>query len=110
MVRSTFASAVCEVCMLHRPQSSGHVTTALDLRIRQAEIVAEVPLLHLEVQLDVAEDDVAKLPVLGALTSAITTLPSSAKMSAGMTLVHSGQSDSVCLGKPFCSGLMGAPV
>ncbi len=38
----------------------------LHLRIRQAKIVAEVPLLHLEIELDVAEDDVAKLAVLGA--------------------------------------------
>ena len=38
---------------------------ALDLRIRQSQVVAEVPLLHLEIELDVAEDDVAKLAVLG---------------------------------------------
>ncbi len=40
--------------------------SAFDLRIGEPEIVAEVPLLHLEVQLDIAEDDVAKDAVLGA--------------------------------------------
>ena len=39
--------------------------TALDLRIRQPEIVSEVPLLHLEIEFDVAEDDVVKSTVHG---------------------------------------------
>ncbi len=36
------------------------------LRIRQAKIVAEVPFLHLEIEFDVAEDDVAKVAMLDA--------------------------------------------
>src|SRR5579864_8866657 len=39
---------------------------ALDLRIGKPEVVAEVPLLHLEIEFDVAEDDVAKAAMLGA--------------------------------------------
>ena len=40
---------------------------SFDLRVREAKVIAEVPFLHLEVELNVAEDDVAEMPVLGTL-------------------------------------------
>ena len=39
---------------------------AFDLRIGEAEVVAKVPLFHLQVKVDIAEDDVAKRAVLSA--------------------------------------------
>ena len=52
--------------MPHKPAIVRTGLPAFDLRIRQAEVVAEVPFFHLQVQIDVAEDDVAKVAVLGA--------------------------------------------
>ena len=53
---------------VHAAQAAivGTRLSAFDLRIGEPEIVAEVPLLHLEVEFDVAEDDVAKAAMLGA--------------------------------------------
>ena len=40
----------------------------------------------------------------------MTTLPPSSKILASISCVHSGQSDWVVLGRPFCRGWMGEPV
>jgi hypothetical protein len=73
----------------------------------ELEVVAEVPLLHLEVQVNVAEDDVAEVAMLSQDFN-ITSSLSSATTCAGMTFVHSGHSDSVFFRRPRCHGLIGA--
>ena len=67
LVRSTLASPVWLVCRLHRPQSSGQRVALVTIGVLEAAVVAEGPLLHLQVEPGVGVDDVAKVAVLGAV-------------------------------------------
>ena len=74
-------------------------------------MIAELPLLHLQIERNIGVDAVLELAVLRTVFSIITR-PFSSNIRAGMRLIveHSGQSDSVIFGSPFSTAELGPPV
>jgi len=87
---SSLTRPVGLVCMLQSPQSVGYSLGLGHDGVAQTAIIAEGPLLHLEVEAGLGVDVVAKLAMLGSgQRFSMTTLPASSKILASISCVHS---------------------